>query len=215
MRCFRSLRVQHDGIQRVRAQQSARFNRNPSRHPAKHCADRAPCRFHSSQASLARAPRRSRSRGSTNADCCFATLTASSDCGHLQLRLAAQNLILMVSQNPPSPSPVPALYELRHLRRTLARLEETHATTSPVIANLKRIVMSRIWELESQLGSSETHRLLDHSSQYVTASTSRDAPVVGPSRHHAAFFTGQRDPHPSGTLLHRGSGSVDNGDGPA
>jgi len=61
----------------------------------------------------------------------------------------------MVSQNPPSPSPVPALYELRHLRRTLARLEETHATTSPVIANLKRIVMSRIWELESQLGSSE------------------------------------------------------------
>jgi hypothetical protein len=61
----------------------------------------------------------------------------------------------MATQNPPSPSPAPALYELRHLRRTLARLEDTHATTTPVIANLKRIVMSRIWELEAQLGSTE------------------------------------------------------------
>lgn len=50
---------------------------------------------------------------------------------------------------------MPALYELRHLRRALARLEDTHATTSPVIANLKRIVMSRIWEIEAKLGDTE------------------------------------------------------------
>jgi hypothetical protein len=56
---------------------------------------------------------------------------------------------------PPTSKSMPALYELRHLRRALARLEDTHATTSPAIASLKRIVMTRIWELESQLGSTE------------------------------------------------------------
>lgn len=64
----------------------------------------------------------------------------------------------MEPQKPPSSSPAPALYELRHLRRALSRLEETHATTSPAIAILKRNVMSRIWELEAQLGST---RLID------------------------------------------------------
>jgi len=61
----------------------------------------------------------------------------------------------MAPQTPPSLKSAPALYELRHLRRALSRLEDTHATTSPVIANLKRIVMSRIWELEAELGGTE------------------------------------------------------------
>jgi hypothetical protein len=61
----------------------------------------------------------------------------------------------MAPQTPPSLKSAPALYELRHLRRALSRLEATHATTSPVIANLKRIVMSRIWELEAELGGIE------------------------------------------------------------
>lgn len=61
----------------------------------------------------------------------------------------------MPPEQPPTSKSMPALSELRHLRRTLARLEATHATTSPVIANLKRNVMSRIWELEAQLGSTE------------------------------------------------------------
>jgi hypothetical protein len=47
------------------------------------------------------------------------------------------------------------LYEVRHLRRALRRLEETHATTSPVIANLKRIVVSPICELEAKLGGTD------------------------------------------------------------
>lgn len=61
----------------------------------------------------------------------------------------------MAPEKLPAPKSTPALYELRHLRRTLAKLEDTHATTSPVIANLKRNVMSRIWEVEAQLGSTE------------------------------------------------------------
>ena len=54
---------------------------------------------------------------------------------------------------PPSQSQSSAQYELRHLRRALSRLEETHATTSPVIENLKRSVVDRINELEAQSGS--------------------------------------------------------------
>ena len=61
----------------------------------------------------------------------------------------------MTPQKLPSSSPAPALYELRHLRRALSRLEETHATTSPVIEDLKRSVVNRICELESQLDSTE------------------------------------------------------------
>lgn len=61
----------------------------------------------------------------------------------------------MPLQKPPLPASMPALYELRHLRRTLSRLEGTHATTSPVIADLKRTVVNRIGELEAQLGSTE------------------------------------------------------------
>ena len=61
----------------------------------------------------------------------------------------------MPPQKPPTPKPVPAPYELRHLRRALSRLEETHATTSPVIEKLKRDVVNRICELEAQLGSIE------------------------------------------------------------
>jgi hypothetical protein len=57
----------------------------------------------------------------------------------------------------PSPSSAaPGLYELRHLRRALSRLEETHATTSPVIENLKRNVVNRICEVEAQLGVCRT-----------------------------------------------------------
>jgi hypothetical protein len=61
----------------------------------------------------------------------------------------------MASQNPPSPGLAPALYELRHLRRALSRIEDTHATSTPVIENLKRSVMNRIGEVEAQLGSTE------------------------------------------------------------
>jgi hypothetical protein len=61
----------------------------------------------------------------------------------------------MEQQKPLAPTSAPALYELRHLRRALARLEATHATTSPVIENLKHNVVSRICELEAQLGSTE------------------------------------------------------------
>jgi hypothetical protein len=61
----------------------------------------------------------------------------------------------MAPQRPPTPKPLPALYELRHLRRALSRLEDTHATTSPAVASLKRIVVHRICELEAQLGSTE------------------------------------------------------------
>ncbi len=61
----------------------------------------------------------------------------------------------MPVQKPPLPASMPALYELRHLRRALSRLEETHATTSPVIEGLKRNVVNRICELEAQLGSTE------------------------------------------------------------
>ncbi|HMG86394.1 MAG TPA: hypothetical protein VK574_11635 [Terracidiphilus sp.] len=61
----------------------------------------------------------------------------------------------MAPQKPPVPKSSPALYELRHLRRALSRLEDTHATTSPVIENLKRNVVNRICELETQLGSTE------------------------------------------------------------
>ena len=50
------------------------------------------------------------------------------------------------------------LYELRHLRRALDRLEQTHATSTPVIENLKRNVVVRIRELEDELGTS---RLVD------------------------------------------------------
>jgi len=57
---------------------------------------------------------------------------------------------------PSPPSAAPALYELRHLRRALSRLEETHATTSPVIENLKRNVVNRICEVEAQLGAYRT-----------------------------------------------------------
>jgi hypothetical protein len=61
----------------------------------------------------------------------------------------------MGPQKPPSPRSAPALYELRHLRRALSRLDETHATTSPVIESLKRSVVNRIREVEAQLGSIE------------------------------------------------------------
>jgi hypothetical protein len=61
----------------------------------------------------------------------------------------------MAAQKPLTPTSAPALYELRHLRRALARLEATRATTSPVIENLKRNVVNRIYELEAQLGSTE------------------------------------------------------------
>lgn|GEM_PF-3555577 len=63
-----------------------------------------------------------------------------------------------------SPESAPALYELRHLRRALSRLEQTHATTSPVISDLKRNLVNRICELEARLGSTKliealtTHR---------------------------------------------------------
>jgi len=60
----------------------------------------------------------------------------------------------MASQKPSFLAP-PAPYELRHLRRALSRLELTHATTSPVIANLKRDVVNRIRELEAHLRSTE------------------------------------------------------------
>jgi len=63
--------------------------------------------------------------------------------------------LTMPTENPPISKSMPALYELRPLRRALGRLEDTHATTSPAIASLKRIVMTRIWELETQLGSTE------------------------------------------------------------
>lgn len=58
----------------------------------------------------------------------------------------------MRPQKPPSLGSTPALYELRHLRRALSRLEETHATTSPVIESLKRSVVNRICEIEAQIG---------------------------------------------------------------
>jgi len=61
----------------------------------------------------------------------------------------------MGPQKPPSRRSAPALYELRHLRRALSRLDETHATTSPVIESLKRSVVNRIREVEAQLGSIE------------------------------------------------------------
>jgi hypothetical protein len=53
---------------------------------------------------------------------------------------------------PESLTLAPALYELRHLRRALSRLEETHATSSPVIADLKSNLERRIRELDVQLG---------------------------------------------------------------
>jgi hypothetical protein len=61
----------------------------------------------------------------------------------------------MSPQKPPFSGPAPALYELRHLRRALSRLEQTHATTSPVIEDLKRNVVNRICELETQFDSTE------------------------------------------------------------
>jgi len=61
----------------------------------------------------------------------------------------------MAPQKPPTPTSAPALYELRHLRRALSRLEDTHATTSPIIEDLKRNVVNRICELEARLGSTE------------------------------------------------------------
>jgi hypothetical protein len=54
----------------------------------------------------------------------------------------------MQRQNSPMPKPAPALYELRHLRRALSRLEDTHATSSPAVESLKRVVVNRICELE-------------------------------------------------------------------
>jgi len=61
----------------------------------------------------------------------------------------------MKPQRPQTPKPLPALYELRHLRRALSRLEDTRATTSPGIASLRRIVVHRICELEAQLSGTE------------------------------------------------------------
>jgi hypothetical protein len=61
----------------------------------------------------------------------------------------------MPLQKLPLPASMPALYELRHLRRTLSRLEGIHATTSPAIADLKFHVVNRICDLEAQLGSTE------------------------------------------------------------
>lgn len=59
------------------------------------------------------------------------------------------------AEKPPSARTAPALYELRHLRRALSRLEATHATSSPVIKDLKSSVVTRICELETQLGSTK------------------------------------------------------------
>ena len=61
----------------------------------------------------------------------------------------------MPPQKPQLPRVAPALYELRHLRRALSRLEITHATASPAVDALKRNVVNRICELEAQLGSTE------------------------------------------------------------
>jgi len=83
------------------------------------------------------------------------TATASRDRSHSRSRCAVEQSISVPKLNPPCPEPPPALYELRHLRRALSRLESTHATTSPVIANLKRQVVNRICELEAELGSTE------------------------------------------------------------
>ena len=79
------------------------------------------------------------------------------DLRHLPIRVAVEQFFLtpMPPQRPPSPKLSPALYELRHLRRALSRLEATHATTSPVVADLKYQVVKRICELEAQLGSTE------------------------------------------------------------
>jgi hypothetical protein len=79
------------------------------------------------------------------------------DSNHPPIRNTVEEFFLtpMPVQKPTTPKPAPALYELRHLRRALARLEATHATTSPTIENLKRNVLNRIRELEAQLGSTE------------------------------------------------------------
>jgi hypothetical protein len=44
------------------------------------------------------------------------------------------------------------VFELRHLRRALSRLESTHAPKNTVIQNLTRNVVNRIRELEIELG---------------------------------------------------------------
>lgn len=47
--------------------------------------------------------------------------------------------------------PMPAIHEIRHLRRAFERLEGIGETQSPTIDNLKRIVLLRIVELEASL----------------------------------------------------------------
>jgi len=49
----------------------------------------------------------------------------------------------------PSGQPLPTLYELQHLRRALHRLDAVGDTSSPTIADLKRIVNLRINKLEA------------------------------------------------------------------
>jgi hypothetical protein len=61
----------------------------------------------------------------------------------------------MALQKSPAKEHLPTLYELRHLRGTLSRLEAIGETRSPTIADLRRIVATRIFELEAALGSIE------------------------------------------------------------
>jgi hypothetical protein len=58
----------------------------------------------------------------------------------------------MPTQKTPALKLAPALYELRHLRRALSRLEGIHTANSPTIENLRRSVKLRIRELDAQLG---------------------------------------------------------------
>lgn len=85
------------------------------------------------------------------------TSSISCDCSHPRLRHAVEEFFLTPMPSPKTPSlkPEPALYELRHLRRAISRLEATHATSSPAIADLERHAVNRICELEAQLGSTE------------------------------------------------------------
>ncbi len=61
----------------------------------------------------------------------------------------------MTPQQSPAKEYLPILHELRHLRRTLSRLEAIGETRSSTIADLRRIVVLRICELDAELGSTE------------------------------------------------------------
>ena len=81
-----------------------------------------------------------------------AVFSTISDANHFEPDSELGELFPMAMQAPSPQGSENPVYELRHLRRTLSRLESTHAPKNSVIQNLTRNVVNRIRELEIELG---------------------------------------------------------------